>query len=161
MRSLAYTLMFAFATRAAAVSFFTTATIGLRRRSVSALGCVHRIVALGLVLLIAVSFSGLGDPGAAGLGCGVEHLHPPPRAGSATPGRPRRGTRACAGGVSGYSRSAQAILAPLGAWMTTETAVAPAVKSATARPLPTPSASVVKPCQISLGGVAEPAGSRL
>jgi hypothetical protein len=55
VRSLAYTLLFAFATRAGSVFLFTTATIGLRS------GAFPRWVALtgyalGLALLIAVSF---------------------------------------------------------------------------------------------------------
>src|SRR6266498_653680 len=58
-------------------------------------------------------------------------------------------------------RSAQAILLPPGAWITTETAEAPAVASTVAKPLPAPAAFVVKLGQISLGGAAGPLGSNL
>ena len=59
------------------------------------------------------------------------------------------------------SRSAQAILAPPGAWTTTAIAVGPAVPSTDTYPFPIPAPFVVNAGQISFGGVAGPAGSNL
>ena len=81
VRSIGYTLAFAFATRAAAVFMFATATIGLRS------GAFPRWVAitgylLGLVLLTAVTFFELAVLVLPALGRGGERAHPPPRAGA-------------------------------------------------------------------------------
>ncbi len=59
------------------------------------------------------------------------------------------------------TKSAQAIFARSASWTTIDTASGPAVMSTLALPLPIPSALVVNSGQISLGGIAGPAGSNL